>query len=290
MLSPQVTSFFHEPTNTVTYLVCEPGSPYCVLIDPVMDYDSASGQLSHQFADNIVSHVVENDLVISWILETHAHADHITAAPYLQKKFGSQVAIGKYITEVQSVFSQIFNLEAGFAKDGRQFDRLLSEGDVLEAGPLRIEVIHTPGHTPACVSYLIGDAVFVGDTLFMPDYGTARCDFPKGDAATLYRSIQKLLALPEDTRMFVGHDYRSPTRDAFAWQTTVGEQKHRNVHVHEGVSEQAFVSMREQRDATLAVPKLLYPSVQLNIRGGHLPPAEGDNQFFIRIPLRMASE
>ena len=274
----------------MSYLVCDPASRQCVLLDPVMDYDAGAGALSYVSADKIVSHVDKNDLEVVWILETHAHADHITAAPYLASRFHCKVGIGKNITEVQNVFSRIFNFEADFPCDGRQFDALLDEGDELQVGGLTIQVLHTPGHTPACVSYVIGDAVFVGDTLFMPDYGSARCDFPKGDAATLYQSIQKLLALPENTRMFVGHDYLPEGRDTFVWETTVKAQRQNNIHVHQGVTEHDFVKMRTERDATLAVPKLLYPSVQMNIRGGHWPPGEGDGQHFLKIPLRLTSK
>lgn len=283
-----ITPFFHEVTNTVTYIVCDPATKSCAIIDPVMDYDAASGTLSTEFADKIVSHFDKNGLNLEWILETHAHADHITAAPYIKEKLGGLIGIGEHIRRVQSTFKAIYHLEAQFAVDGSQFDQLFVDGEVIQLGHLDIEILHTPGHTPACVSYYIDDAVFVGDTLFMPDYGTARADFPNGSAQTLYRSIRKLLNLPDSTRIFVGHDYKAPERDEYAWETSVIAQKRNNIHVKEGVSQAEFVSMREARDATLAVPKLLLPSIQLNIRAGHLPPVESNGKHYLKIPLTVA--
>lgn len=284
----QITSFFHEPTFTVTYVVADPATSACAIIDPVMDYDAASGTLSSEFADKIVSFIDKNGLNTEWILETHAHADHLTAAPYLKAKLGGLIGIGEHIRRVQSTFKSIYNLEDTFPSDGSQFDQLFGDGEVISLGHLDIEVLHTPGHTPACVSYYIEDAVFVGDTLFMPDYGTARADFPNGSANTLYQSIRKILALPDSTRMFVGHDYKSPNRDAFKWETSVFEQRRSNIHVKDGVSQADYVTMREKRDAGLAVPKLLLPAIQVNIRAGQLPPAEDNGKHYLKIPLTVS--
>ncbi|GGF62120.1 MBL fold metallo-hydrolase [Alteromonas lipolytica] len=281
----EITPFFHEPTFTVTYVVTDRASSSCAIIDPVLDYDAASGQISHEFADKVVSYVDKNGLTLEWILETHAHADHLTAAPYVKEKLGGLIGVGDHIRRVQSTFKAIYNLESEFMTDGSQFDQLFVDGEVITLGHLDIEILHTPGHTPACVSYLIEDAVFVGDTLFMPDYGTARADFPNGSAQTLYQSIRKLLALPESTRMFVGHDYKSPSRDEFAWETSVIEQRRNNIHVRDGVSQSDFVAMREARDATLAVPKLLLPAIQINVRAGQLPPPEENGRSYLKIPL-----
>lgn len=281
----QITPFFHEPTFTVTYVVTDRATSSCAIIDPVLDYDAASGQISHEFADKIVSYVDKNGLTLEWILETHAHADHLTAAPYVKEKLGGLIGVGDNIRRVQSTFKAIYNLESEFMTDGSQFDQLFVDGEVISLGHLDIEILHTPGHTPACVSYLIEDAVFVGDTLFMPDYGTARADFPNGSAQTLYQSIRKILALPESTRMFVGHDYKSPGRDDYAWETSVIEQRRNNIHVKDGVSQADFVAMREARDATLAVPKLLLPAIQVNVRAGQLPPPEENGRSYLKIPL-----
>ena len=282
---PSVEAFFDEPTNTISYVVWDPESKAAAIIDSVLDYDASSGHTETASADEIVAFVKANGLTVQWILETHAHADHLSAAPYLQERVGGKLAIGDHITTVQEVFGKIFNAGTEFQRDGSQFDRLLKDGDTFKLGQIEAHVLHTPGHTPACMTYVIGDAAFVGDTLFMPDYGTARCDFPGGDARTLYRSIQKIFALPDETRMFLCHDYKAPGRDAFAWETTVGEQKRSNVHVREGTSEDAFVKMRTERDAQLAMPKLILPSVQVNMRAGHLPPPEDDGTSYLKVPV-----
>lgn len=284
----QIQAFFDEATNTVTYLVTDPATRHTAIIDPVLDYDHRSGKATHESADRVLDAAREQDLNIVWILETHAHADHLSAAPYLHKQSGAPIVIGEYIRDVQTIFSPVFNID-DVSGDGSEFNRLLRDGETIALGELSIEVIHTPGHTPACVSYRIGDAVFVGDTLFMPDYGTARADFPGGSARTLYQSIQRLLALPAETRLFMCHDYKAPGRDYFAWESTVAEQRKRNIHVRDGISEAEFVSMREKRDATLAAPKLLLPSIQVNIRAGHLPPAESNGVSYLKIPVRLDS-
>ena len=284
--SPRIQAFFDEATFTVTYLVSDPGSGEAAVIDPVLDYDHRSGRISTASADRVLQAIAGQGLALRWILETHAHADHLSAAPYLKARTGAPVAIGEHIREVQAIFAPVFHA-LDVAGDGREFDRLLRDGEVLALGALQIQVLHTPGHTPACVSYRVGDAVFVGDTLFMPDYGTARADFPGGSARQLYRSIRRLLALPPETRLFLCHDYLAPGREAYAWETTVAAQRARNVHVHEGVDEDAFVALREKRDATLAAPALLLPSVQVNMRAGRLPPAEADGVSYLRIPVRL---
>lgn len=285
MIAPAVTAFFDPDTSTYSYVVRDPASQACVIIDSVLDYDPASGRTKTVGAERIVEFVREQQLKVEFLLETHVHADHLSAAPYLQQQLGGQLAIGAKITTVQQVFAQIFNAEAEFAKDGSQFDRLLHEGDILTFGGMSIEVLHTPGHTPACLSYVIGDAVFVGDTLFMPDYGTARCDFPGGDAHTLYKSIQRLFELPDNTRMFLCHDYKAPGRDEHCNETTVAEQRQNNIHVRQGVTEDEFVVMRTERDATLSMPTLILPSVQVNMRAGELPPAEENGVRYLKIPL-----
>ena len=284
-MKPEVTAFFDEPTFTVSYVVADPSSKKCAIVDSVLDFDPASGRTSYESADEIIDFVRKNDLDVEWLLETHVHADHLSAAPYLKEKLGGKIAIGANITVVQDVFGKIFNAGTEFERDGRQFDALLKEGDVFHIGALHGRAIHTPGHTPACMTYLIGDAAFVGDTLFMPDYGTARADFPGGDARQLYRSIQKIFALPEDTRLFMCHDYKAPGRDEYAWETTVGEEKSRNIHVHDGVSEDEFVKMREARDKTLSMPRLILPSVQVNMRAGDLPPEEDNGVRYLKLPL-----
>lgn len=284
-MQPVVTTFFDSQTSTYSYVVRDPGSQSCVIIDSVLDYDPASGRTSTDSADKIVAFVREQNLTVLWLLETHVHADHLSAAPYLQQQLGGLLAIGAHITTVQQVFAEIFNAEPQFATDGSQFDRLLSEGDTLECGGLSVQVLHTPGHTPACLSYVIGDAVFVGDTLFMPDYGTARCDFPGGDARTLYESIQRLFALPDATRVFLCHDYKAPGREEHCNESTVAAERQHNIHVREGVSEDEFVAMRTARDATLSMPTLILPSVQVNMRAGELPPAEGNGVRYLKIPL-----
>lgn len=283
-----IQAFFHEPTFTVTYIVSDPCTNSCLVIDPVMDFDAASGKLSHEFADNIVSYLDKNGLKVEWILETHAHADHVTAAPYLKSKVGGLIGIGEHICRVQDTFKTIYNFGDDLRTDGSQFDCLFADGEVFQLGHLDVTVLHTPGHTPACVSYLVADAVFVGDTLFMPDFGTARADFPNGSAKTLYQSIQKLLSLPNETRVFVGHDYKAPGRDEFAWETSIIEQKRNNIHVKSPTTEAEFISMREERDSTLAVPRLLLPSLQLNIRGGKMPTPEENGKCYLKIPLTVS--
>jgi glyoxylase-like metal-dependent hydrolase (beta-lactamase superfamily II) len=283
---PDVQAFFDEPTNTVTYLVSDPATSTAAIIDPVLDYDHRSGKASVRSANDVLAAAAEHGLSIEWILETHAHADHLTAAPYLRRLTGAKVGIGEHIREVQTIFRPVFNLE-DVSGDGSEFDRLFRDGETFRIGELEVEVMHTPGHTPACVAYRIGNNVFVGDTLFMPDYGTARADFPGGSARTLYRSIQRLLDLPDDTRLYMCHDYKAPGRDHFAWQTTVKEERERNVHVHRGVSEADFVSMRASRDATLAAPTLLLPSIQVNIRAGQLPPTESNGVRYLKIPMNL---
>lgn len=284
-MRPAVTKFFDPDSSTYSYVVRDPASSVCIIIDSVLDYDPASGRTKHESADKIVAFVREQQLHVEWILETHVHADHLSAAPYLKEQLGGQLAIGSEITTVQKVFGELFNVEAEFATDGSQFDRLLSEGDTLTFGGLTLTVMHTPGHTPACLSYVIGDAVFVGDTLFMPDYGTARCDFPGGDARTLFSSIQRLFALPDNTRMFMCHDYKAPGRDEYCNETTVLAERENNIHVREGTTADEFVEMRTARDATLSMPTLILPSVQINMRAGDLPPAEDNGVRYLKIPL-----
>lgn len=286
--APDIKAFFDEPTNTVSYLVSDPETRQAAVIDPVLDYDHRSGKADVRSADAILKHAADTGVTIAWVLETHAHADHLSGAPYIKAKTGAKVAIGEHIRDVQRIFRPVFNA-TDVSGDGSEFDRLLTDGEKLMIGNLEVEAIYTPGHTPACLSYKIGDAVFVGDTLFMPDYGTARADFPGGDARTLYRSIQRLLALPPETRLFMCHDYKAPGRDAYAWETTVGEERFRNVHVGKGVSEDDFVAMREKRDATLAAPVLLLPSIQVNIRAGKFPPAESNGVRYLKVPIKLAS-
>jgi glyoxylase-like metal-dependent hydrolase (beta-lactamase superfamily II) len=287
-VGPDIKAFFDEPTNTVSYLVSDPATRQAMVIDPVLDYDHRSGEADMRSADSILKYVVDAGLTVVWVLETHAHADHLSGAPYIKTRTGAKVAIGEHIRDVQRIFRPVFNA-IDVSGDGSEFDRLLADGETLKVGSLEVEAIYTPGHTPACMSYKIGDAVFVGDTLFMPDYGTARADFPGGDARTLYRSIQRLLALPPETRLFTCHDYKAPGRDDYAWETTVGEQRARNVHIGGGVSEDDFVAMREKRDATLAAPLLLLPSIQVNIRAGRFPPAEENGVRYLKIPIKLAS-
>ena len=282
---PQIKAFFDEATFTATYVVRDPGSSACAIIDSVLDYDPESGRTSRSSADAVIGYVKAEGLNVVWQLETHAHADHLSAAPYLQAALGGQLAIGENIRRVQETFGKLFNAGPDFAPDGRQFDHLFQDGGRFSIGALQAIALHVPGHTPACMAYVIGEAVFVGDTLFMPDYGTARCDFPGGDAATLYRSIQRLLSLPDETRVFLCHDYKAPERDAFVWETTIGEERRGNVHVHESVGEAAFVALREARDRTLDMPRLILPSVQVNMRGGHLPEPEDNGVRYLKIPL-----
>jgi glyoxylase-like metal-dependent hydrolase (beta-lactamase superfamily II) len=282
--SPQVHGQFDPATWTVTYVVHNGPGSECAIIDSVLDYDPKSGRTRHASADRVIEYVRTHDLKVRWILETHAHADHLSAAPYLRAQLGGKIGIGAHITTVQKVFKGIFNLEPGFKMDGSQFDHLFQEGEAIPLGALSGEVMFVPGHTPACAAYRFGDAVFVGDTLFMPDVGTARCDFPGGNARTLYASIGKLLSLPPQTRLFMCHDYPPDDRPV-AFETTVAEQRARNIHVHDGVSEDAFVAMRTRRDATLEMPTLILPSVQVNIRAGELPPQEDNGVAYLKIPL-----
>lgn len=283
--TPDVKAFFDEATHTVSYVVSDPETRHCAIIDSVLDYDPKSGRTSTRSADAIIDFVRAGDLKVGWILETHAHADHLSAAPYLQERLGGKTAIGTYIREVQTIFKGIFDAEDEFRTDGSQFDHLFADGESFKIGTINARVMHTPGHTPACLTYIIGDAAFVGDTLFMPDYGTARADFPGGDARTLFRSIEKIFALPEKTRLFMCHDYGAPGRTEFAWETTVGEERANNIHVKEGTSEDAFVAMREARDATLDMPVLILPSVQVNMRAGHFPPVEANGISYLKIPI-----
>ncbi|TVP52400.1 MAG: MBL fold metallo-hydrolase [Halomonadaceae bacterium] len=287
MTSPQVHTFFDEPTNTFSYVVKDPASSACAIIDSVLDFDYAAGRTETRSADAIIAFIEQEKLNTEWILETHVHADHLSAAPYLQDRLGGKSGIGENITVVQSTFGKAFNAGTEFQRDGSQFDRLFKDGDEFQIGELRVRVMHTPGHTPACLTYVIGDAAFVGDTLFMPDFGTARCDFPGGDARLLYHSIQRVLTLPPQTRLFMCHDYKAPGRDTYQNQTTVGQERDHNIHVHDGITEDDFVKMRTERDATLAMPKLILPSVQINMRGGQLPPTEGDGIRYLKVPLNL---
>jgi glyoxylase-like metal-dependent hydrolase (beta-lactamase superfamily II) len=282
--NPQVKGLFDPATWTVTYVVHSGPGSACAIIDSVLDYDSKSGRTRTVSADQVIAYVREMGLQVQWILETHAHADHLSAAPYLKRELGGQIGIGEQITRVQKVFKGIFNLEPEFRLDGSQFDRLLADGQSLSLGPLTGRVMGVPGHTPACVAYQFGDAVFVGDTLFMPDVGTARCDFPGGDARTLYTSIHKLLSLPPQTRLFMCHDY-PPAGRPISFETTVAEQRARNIHVHEGISAEQFVKMRTERDATLEMPVLILPAVQVNIRAGQMPPKESNGVAYLKIPI-----
>lgn len=280
-----IHAFFDEATNSVSYVVADPATRRAAIIDSVLHFDAASGRTDKAPADAIVAYVREQGLTVDWLLETHVHADHLSAAPYLQGIVGGQLAIGRAITRVQDVFGKIFNAGSEFARDGSDFDRLFDDGDRFAIGDLDCMVLHVPGHTPADVAFVIGDAAFVGDTLFMPDYGTARADFPGGDAGELFRSIRRLLMLPDVTRLFLCHDYKAPGREEFVWETTVGAQRSGNVHVHDGVDEQAFVAMRSARDATLSAPRLMLPSIQVNMRAGKLPEPEANGTRYLRIPL-----
>lgn len=284
-MTPSVHAFFDEATNTVTYVVRDPESRSCAIIDSVLDFDHASGRTDTRSADAVIAYVRDQGLHVEWVLETHVHADHLSAAPYLQDHLGGKIGIGEKITVVQDTFGKIFNEGTAFQRDGSQFDRLFRQGDHFEIGGLRAEVLHTPGHTPACLTYVIGDAAFVGDTLFMPDFGTARCDFPGGSAEDMWHSIQKILALPEPTRIFVAHDYKSEGRDTYAWETTVGAQKRLNKHVGAGHSREDFIRMRTERDAQLAMPKLIIPSLQINMRAGQMPEPEDNGLSYLKLPL-----
>ncbi|WP_341711712.1 MBL fold metallo-hydrolase [Erythrobacter sp.] len=282
---PTIAAFFDEATNTVSYVVSDPATGKAAVIDSVLDYEAASGRTDDHSAKLIIEYVKVNNLEVEWLLETHAHADHLSAAPYLQERLGGKLAIGRDIRIVQEVFGKLFNAGSDFQRDGSQFDRLFDDGDRFTIGSLDAIVLHVPGHTPADLAFVIGDAAFVGDTIFMPDFGTARADFPGGDARRLYQSIRRLLSLPSETRLFMCHDYKAPGRDDFAWETTVGQQRAHNVHVRDGVSEDEFVGMRTMRDRTLAMPDLIMPSVQVNIRGGRLPEPEDNGVSYIKIPI-----
>jgi glyoxylase-like metal-dependent hydrolase (beta-lactamase superfamily II) len=281
---PRVTAFFDEATFTVTYLVADPETAHAAIIDPVLDYDPASGRTSTKSADEVVAFVRDGDLTVDWIVETHVHADHLSAAPYLKESLGGKTGIGRNVAAVQETFKGVFNI-GNLATDGSQFDHLFEDGDEFRVGSIAGSIIGTPGHTPACITYVVGDAAFVGDTLFMPDYGTARTDFPGGDAGMLYDSIQKILSLPGSTRLFMCHDYKAPGREEYAWETSVAEQRHANVHIKTGVSREEFVAMREGRDAQLGMPKLILPSIQVNVRAGQLPEPETNGVSYLKIPL-----
>jgi len=286
-VKPGVKAFFDNETNTVTYVVMDQSGNNCAIVDPVLDFDQASGRTSTASADRVLDFIHDNGLEVAWILETHAHADHLSAAAYLKSKTGGRTGTGRLITEVQVTFKDIFKLGDEFVPNGEQFDCLFDDGDLLQLGALEIRVMYTPGHTPSCVTFVAGDVAFVGDTLFMPDYGTARTDFPGGDAATLYRSIQRILALPAKTRIFLCHDYKAPGRDEYRWESTVGQQRAHNIHIHEGVTEQDFVEFRHQRDSKLGMPKLILPSIQVNIRAGQMPPADENGVVFLKIPVNV---
>ena len=284
-MKPHVKAFFDEATNTISYVVRDPNGSAAAIIDSVLDFDYAAGRTDTRSADAIVDYVRAEGLDPVWILETHVHADHLSAAPYLQEKLGGQIGIGANIMTVQDTFGKVFNEGTEFQRDGSQFDRLFEEGDSFHIGQLRGDVLHTPGHTPACLTYVIGDAAFVGDTLFMPDFGTARCDFPGGSSEQMYDSVQKILALPDETRIFVGHDYKAPGREDYAWESTVGEQKAKNIHVGAGKTKGEFVEMRDTRDATLNMPRLIIPSLQVNMRAGQMPPADEQGDVFLKVPV-----
>ena len=284
-MKAEVKGFFDDATNTISYVVKDPSGSACAIIDSVLDFDYASGRTDTRSADAVIAYVEQEGLKVEWLLESHVHADHLSAAPYLQERVGGKIGIGAQIVAVQDTFGKVFNEGTEFQRDGSQFDQLFQEGDSFQIGQLRGDVLHTPGHTPACMTYVISDAAFVGDTLFMPDFGTARCDFPGGSSDVLFESVQKILSLPEETRIFVGHDYKAPGRDEFAWETTVGEQKAANIHVGEGRSKGEFVKMRDGRDATLAMPKLIIPSLQVNMRAGQMPPADEQGDVFLKVPV-----
>ncbi|MFN3424847.1 MAG: MBL fold metallo-hydrolase [Novosphingobium meiothermophilum] len=284
---PVVKTFFDEPTFTATHVVHDPATRRAAIVDSVLDFDQASGRTSHASADAVIAYVRANDLTVDWLLETHAHADHLSAAPYLQEQLGGQIVIGEAIRTVQDVFGKVFNEGPAFVRDGSQFDLLMEDGHRFAIGGIEAIALHVPGHTPACLAYVIGDAAFVGDTLFMPDYGTARADFPGGDARTLFRSIRRLMELPAQTRVFLCHDYKAPNRDTFVWETTIGAERAGNIHVHEGIAEDDFVAMREARDATLGMPRLILPSVQVNMRAGHLPEPEDNGVRYLKLPVNL---
>ncbi|MGC6521910.1 MAG: MBL fold metallo-hydrolase [Candidatus Micropelagos thuwalensis] len=282
--NPEIHAFFDTTTNTISYIVHDPESLYCAIIDSVMDIDYAAGQISYTHADHLIRFITQKGWQLDWLIETHVHADHLSAAPYIQSQLGGKLGIGEGIKTVQSVFGKIFNEGTDFKRDGSQFDCLFKDGETYKIGSLEVTAIHTPGHTPACMTHLIGDAAFVGDTLFMPDGGTARADFPGGDARALYRSIHRILSLPDETRLFMCHDYGPNGRD-FIWQTTVQEQRRMNIHVRDGITEDEFVDLRQKRDAGLDMPDLLIPSIQVNMRAGHFPEAEANGSIYLKVPI-----
>jgi glyoxylase-like metal-dependent hydrolase (beta-lactamase superfamily II) len=283
-VKPDVTAFFDAATNTISYVVKDPGSNACAVVDSVMDIDYAAGRITHHSADAIIAHIRDRGLALEWLIETHVHADHLSAAPYIQDRLGGKIGIGERITVVQEVFGKVFNEGTEFRRDGSQFDRLFKDGDSYRIGGMRAFAMHTPGHTPACMTHVIGDAAFVGDTLFMPDGGSARADFPGGDARTLFRSMRRILELPPETRLFMCHDYAPGGRE-IRWQSTVAEERAHNIHVRDGITEDEFVAMREARDRTLGMPRLILPSLQVNMRAGHLPPADRDGRVFLKVPV-----
>ncbi len=287
MSNVDIKAFFEKQTCTITYLLTDKNTNQCAIVDPVLDYQQNSGRTATDFVDQIISFVNENKLTLQWILETHAHADHLTAAPYLKEQLSGTTAIGEHIKMVQKTFKDVFNLGNEFNVDGNQFDKLLTDGERIHLGESEIKILHTPGHTPGCISYLVDDIAIIGDTLFMPDFGTARCDFPGGDASALYHSIQKLYALPDRTRVFTGHDYQSDTRDHFAWESTIKQQKIDNIHIKAKTTEQEFVAIRQSRDKTLDLPRLILPAIQVNIRAGKFPPKENNGTSYIKIPLNV---
>jgi glyoxylase-like metal-dependent hydrolase (beta-lactamase superfamily II) len=286
MANPEVTAFLDEVTNTLTYVVADPETGQCAVIDPVLDYDLTAGRTSTTSVDAVIEYIEANKLSLDLVLETHVHADHLSAAPVLKKRLQARTAIGDHVTAIQEVFTGIFGLD-DVATDGSQFDLLLADGDEFPVGNIQAKVMHTPGHTPACVTFVIGNAVFVGDTLFMPDFGTARCDFPGGDAEALYDSIQEIFELPNETRLFMCHDYKAPGRDEFAWETSVAEQRKDNIHIHDGISKQEFVDFRTERDSQLGMPKLIVPSIQVNIRAGDMPDPEGNGVSYLKVPVNV---
>ncbi|ODT00229.1 MAG: MBL fold metallo-hydrolase [Erythrobacter sp. SCN 62-14] len=284
-LRPEIAAFFDPATFTVTYVAHDPATMEAAIIDSVLDYDPNSGRTSTASADAVIDYITSHNLKVTWLLETHAHADHFSAAPYLQERLGGKIAIGADITKVQDVFGKLFNAGTEFERDGSQFDALFSDGDTFTIGTLPVTVMHVPGHTPACIAYVVGEAVFVGDTMFMPDYGTARADFPGGDARTLFRSLRRILSLPAETRLFMCHDYLPKGRTEYVWETTVAAEREGNIHAHDGITEDEFVAMREARDATLDMPRLILPSVQVNMRAGHLPPPDENGITYLKIPV-----
>lgn len=284
-LRPEIASFFDPATYTVTYIVSDPATGEAAIIDSVLDFDPNSGRTTTASADKVIDHITSHNLKVTWLLETHAHADHFSAAPYLQEKLGGQIAIGAKITTVQNVFGKLFNAGTDFERDGSQFDALFNDGDTFAIGNLPVTVMHVPGHTPADIAYVVGDAVFVGDTMFMPDYGTARADFPGGDARQLFRSLRRILSLPPEARLFMCHDYLPKGRTTYVWETTVAAEREGNIHAHDGITEDEFVQMREARDATLDMPRLILPSVQVNMRAGHLPPPDENGVTYLKIPV-----